>query len=358
MMGRGFAAQVEDCLQRLDRGEDLPDVLADYPQESERLKPILLVAMASRTFTVPVPHQTAQRLGRNQMLAEMNRLEIKGAFRNKEIVPLTSRISGSLARVLRQGGYNKLAYSYRLAMVALVLVLTGGFLTLNASASSQPGDFLYTLKISLQRAGLVWTLEAEDNPPLSAISDQGPDFQVPVGPKKAGRYIEVFNNLERGSQTENGPNPNPPSPGTPQQPPPGEANQLAETRPELSQELQEIEKEEREAEKDLKEEQKEAERDLKQEEKQADREEKKAERDLEEEEREAQKEEREAEKDRREEEREAEKEQWEAEKDLKEEEKQSGQNDRNEVPVRKEKDTKAEKIDKPGNQGKAKNKAE
>jgi hypothetical protein len=162
MMGQDFAAAVERCLQRLDRGENLLEVLADYPASSEKLEPLLLVAMASRAFPVPIPGQTAQRLGRNQMLAEMGKLEDKGAFRKRTSIPLTSWFLGTLAGVLRSLGYHKLAYSYRLAMVSLVLVLSGGFLTLNASASSQPGDLLYTLKMGMERAGLVWVIAGED----------------------------------------------------------------------------------------------------------------------------------------------------------------------------------------------------
>lgn len=155
MKGRGLGSIVEECLQRLDQGENLPDVLADFPSHTDQLERILLVAMASRAFPVPVPCQTAQRLGRNQMLAEMNRMEVKQAFRKKPAIPRVSRWMGNLAAFLRTLGYNKLAFSSRLAMGALVLVFSAGFLTVNASASSQPGDLLYNLKLGLERAGLV-----------------------------------------------------------------------------------------------------------------------------------------------------------------------------------------------------------
>ncbi|MEJ2413403.1 MAG: hypothetical protein P8Y34_10495, partial [Anaerolineales bacterium] len=146
-MKNRFSAVVEESLQRLDRGENLPDVLADYPAQAGQLESLLLVAMASRAFPVPVPGQTAQRLGRNQMLAEMAELEGKGALRKKPAAPFASRWVSRLAGALRRMGYNKLAYSSRLAMVSLVLILSGSFLTLNASASSQPGDLFYTLKL-------------------------------------------------------------------------------------------------------------------------------------------------------------------------------------------------------------------
>ena len=78
MLGKRFARIVEECLHRLDRGENLPDVLADFPAEAEQLKPLLLVAMASRSMAFPVPSQTARRFGKSQMLLEMEQVASPG----------------------------------------------------------------------------------------------------------------------------------------------------------------------------------------------------------------------------------------------------------------------------------------
>jgi len=187
MSKRGFPITLEDCLLRLDRGDNLPDLLRDYPEQAEELKPLLLVAMASRAFPIPVPGQTAQRLGRNQMLAEMNRLETKKAFRRKKSIPLASRLIGRLVSAARAYGFTRLAYSYRLAMVALVVILSGGFFTVNASASSQPGDLLYPLRIGLKRAGL--TLSIPDQEPL-----------VPPVPWEFAQTVWALEGLYNGSQ--------------------------------------------------------------------------------------------------------------------------------------------------------------
>jgi len=194
MKDRNFSNILEDCLQRLDRGESLPDLLAEYPELTDQLKPLLLVAMASRSFPVPVPSQTAQRLGRNQMLAEMNSLEIKEAFRKKSTVPITSRWIGGLINLARSRGLNRLAYSYRLAMVSLVLVLSGGYFTISASASSQPGDLLYNLKIGLQQAGL--TLSIYDEPPSEGKQP------IPILPEhwEFGGYVWDLDDIYGGLQ--------------------------------------------------------------------------------------------------------------------------------------------------------------
>ena len=101
------------------------------------------------------------------MLAEMNSLEIKKAFRKKGSIPPASRLIGRLVGAARVHGFTRVANSYRLAMVALVLILSGGFFTVNASASSQPGDLLYTLRLGLEQAGL--TLSIPDPDPLLPV---------------------------------------------------------------------------------------------------------------------------------------------------------------------------------------------
>ena len=186
MSKRGFSVVLEDCLLRLDGGANLPDVLADHPEQADELKPLLLVAMASRAFPIPVPSQTAQRLGRNQMLAEMNCLEIKKAFRNKGSIPPASRLIGRLVSAARAYGITRTAYSYRLAMVALVLILSGGFFTVNASASSQPGDLLYTLRLGLERAGLTLMIPEQDS-------------QAPPEPWKFAQTVWALEGLYNGT---------------------------------------------------------------------------------------------------------------------------------------------------------------
>jgi hypothetical protein len=152
MTDHQLAACVEDCLLRLDRGEDLPQVLAAYPHCQDRLRSTLLIAMASRAFPVPVPGATVQRQGKNRLLAEMEQLRVEGAFRVKTSIPLGTQILGFLAGYLRAKGWNRLALSYRMAVAAVLVLLSGGFLTISASASSQPGDMLYSFRKTLSQA--------------------------------------------------------------------------------------------------------------------------------------------------------------------------------------------------------------
>jgi hypothetical protein len=298
----------------LDQGEDLPDLLADFPDQAQQLQPLLLVAMASRTFPLPIPSQTAQRLGRNHMLAEINQLERKESLRKTATIPAVSRVMGRLASAVRAGGFTRLAYSYRLASVLLVLILSGGFFTLNASASSQPGDFLYALKLRLEQVGLSPSYAEKESSPL------------PPQPWKFGQVVWALEGIpDFFSEQDNGFSITDLNPDT--------EKDLRDAEKDLAKDLKEAEKEltaaDREEEKDLKEAEKdlvaadrEEEKDLKDEEKEADKEDAEADKedaqDLKEEEKETAEDDKEADQDLKEEEKEAAEDDKEVEKDLKE----------------------------------------
>jgi hypothetical protein len=305
MRSKAFSIILEDCLQRLDRGEDLTDLLADFPELGDELKPLLLVAMASRAFPLPNPSQTAQRLGRNQMLAEMNKREVKKAFRKKTTVPISSRWIGGLVRAARSRGFSQFAYSYRLAMVSLVLVLSSGYFTLSASASSQPGDLLYNLKLGLQQAGLDFTFyENMGNEPV----------QTPSEPWEFGGYIWSIDEFYRGLQDPGNETPDYFNDLSGIFNPDGEDLDVEKDK-ELAAAEREVEKDLKEEEKDLAAAEKDAEKDLKEEEKDAAETEKETEQDLKEEEKDIAEDEKEAEKDLKEEEKDAAKANKEAEKE-------------------------------------------
>lgn len=147
MMGKRFARIVEECLHRLDRGENLPDVLADYPADAEHLKPLLLVAMATRSMALPLPSQTALRQGRRQMLAEMDQVG-SGSASTAPIQYRVKRWTTRLVNALRARGLFRPSPSYRLAMIALLVIFGSGWFVLYASAS--PGDFLTVFAADIQ----------------------------------------------------------------------------------------------------------------------------------------------------------------------------------------------------------------
>jgi len=133
----------------MDRGESLIDILAVYPVQADKLKPLLLVAMLSRALPQPVPGYTALRVGKNQMLAEMASMKAEDSFiKPKPAQPPRERVVdrwiGSLIR---------LQPAYRFAMLALVVILAGGFFTLSASASGLTDNIMQTLFYGFEQVG-------------------------------------------------------------------------------------------------------------------------------------------------------------------------------------------------------------
>ncbi|MCJ7733118.1 MAG: hypothetical protein MUP11_01095, partial [Anaerolineales bacterium] len=168
-------------MAKLDRGRSLQEVLACYPDLEEKLQPLLLAAMLSRALPQPVPSQTAIRLGKNQLLAKMDAIQAADGFmKPTQPQPLPKRLLDQWSRNLRQvlpgnSGYQP---AYRLAVVAVIVLFAGGFFTLNASASSNPGDILYQLKMGLERARVVWSFNTnqkrtseETAPELRSVTD-------------------------------------------------------------------------------------------------------------------------------------------------------------------------------------------
>ena len=142
MLGKKFTDLVEDCLLRLDHGEELLEILADHPDDQERIKPLLLVAMASRAFPIPVPNMSSQRSGKNNLLSEMALLEEQDAFRKTSRIPSLAHVTGKIISSIRSTGLTRPIPKFRLFMVGLIMVFGAGFFTLNASAGGYPGEFV------------------------------------------------------------------------------------------------------------------------------------------------------------------------------------------------------------------------
>lgn len=151
MMGKRFARIVEECLHRLDRGENLPDVLVDYPAEAEQLKPLLLVAMASRSMAVPIPNPAARIQGRAQMLSEMDQAGLPGNLARRGIQAQVQSWFDKLVNASRSRGLLRptTTPSYRMALIALVVIFGSGWFVVSASAS--PGEFFKAFTEDIQQ---------------------------------------------------------------------------------------------------------------------------------------------------------------------------------------------------------------
>lgn len=132
---------LEDCLQRLRRGDDLESCLSAYPEYATRLRPLLeTVSVIGRTLAPPTA-TSAREAGRQRMLAAVARREERRAR------------WGPLARLFQLPISARPAW--RLAAMLLALCLLAGGGAAAASAGSLPGDALYPLKEAGRQLRLV-----------------------------------------------------------------------------------------------------------------------------------------------------------------------------------------------------------
>ena len=142
-------AALDECLEDLRRGLELERCLDRYPEYAAELRPLLQTVMRMGRVLTPPAMEEARAAGRERMLAALARREGRAGF---------WRRPGSALAFPRPTG---LAPAWRLAALALVLLLVGGVLAGAASAASvaTPGQALYPLKEAARQVRLSLTLD-------------------------------------------------------------------------------------------------------------------------------------------------------------------------------------------------------
>lgn len=143
VMDHEFSSILEDCLQRLHKGQSLEDCLKIYPRQAEALLPLLRAAVRMQHDPKIQPRLEAIQNGRERMLARA-----KSKFEGR--------------RIERKG--SKLAF--RLAFSLFVVLLLGSLFTVNASARSLPGDLLYGVKRGWETVRLDLTINTQSRQSL------------------------------------------------------------------------------------------------------------------------------------------------------------------------------------------------
>ena len=160
-----FELILEECLSALEGGASLDEVLKKYSDHQQALIPLLQAAEKCRKFANPATSEMAIQKGRQQLLAETARLTRKNHFlkngTKSGIFRYAQRWKQFLGNLLVIKEINNMKLVSRLALYALVTVLVAGFFTVNASASSLPGDNLYGLKLGWEKARLALTFNRD-----------------------------------------------------------------------------------------------------------------------------------------------------------------------------------------------------
>jgi hypothetical protein len=118
-----FSTILETCIEKVRQGHSLDECLLLYPQHAEALRPLLLAVQQAQYAASIQPNPEAVQSGRERMLAAAR----------QQVKP---------ERIQRRGIQPVLRFALYLVMVLAL----AGFLTINASARSLPGDSLYGVK--------------------------------------------------------------------------------------------------------------------------------------------------------------------------------------------------------------------
>ena len=161
-MSADFEWVLEDCLKRLRGGQSSEECLSDYPDRAEELRPLLLLAGNLHTAPLPQPRLRAIEQGRERML-EAARLNLIGS---SSIQPVSSgafsrytvRIFTTIKAFLLGKETHGMKLALRLAIDLVVMLMIGGVVAVNASATSLPGESLYGIKRTWEEVRLNLTV--------------------------------------------------------------------------------------------------------------------------------------------------------------------------------------------------------
>jgi hypothetical protein len=165
-MSEEFEHILDECIDRLLRGESLEQCLQRYPEQAAQLEPLLRVVLATQKASSVEPRAEFKAGARYQIHS------ILYAEKQK---PKTKRLP-LLGWVPR--------WAVIVASVVLVILVAGGG-TVAAASDSLPGETLYPVKLATERVQLAFT-----------FSDVG---KAKLHAKFAGRRVEEMARIvERG----------------------------------------------------------------------------------------------------------------------------------------------------------------
>ncbi len=137
------------CLELLAQGSTVEACLARYPELAAELKPMLLLALQTQrvgeTIETPV---NAQRVGLGRITDAWAERQAKRSRRWRTFRPL--------------------AKSWAIAMVAVMVLVFGGWTTSTAAAESVPGEVFYPVKKAQERFLLVVSFSDQGKAELHA----------------------------------------------------------------------------------------------------------------------------------------------------------------------------------------------
>jgi len=139
-----FADILNDCLERLSRGEPIEQCLARYPDRAAELEPLLRTVRAAREAAAISPSADFRARARYQFRAALHDAAVK-----KQPLPILKR-------------------GWAVAMLTVGLVFASGGGVALAATNSMPDSALYPVKLATEQLQLAFTDSAEGKVELCA----------------------------------------------------------------------------------------------------------------------------------------------------------------------------------------------
>ena len=117
LMDREFRKGLDECLERLSRGDDVGSCLEAYPKYAERLEPYLRAASTLRGLSVPRPSAGGQQAARRRVL---------NAVAGDGPLPRAGGLTGVPAPLLRAGTVAVALFMFMIAAIGASAALGGG----------------------------------------------------------------------------------------------------------------------------------------------------------------------------------------------------------------------------------------
>ncbi len=137
---------LNECLDRILKGEQIEECLRKYPEQARELEPLLRTAMAARAFSTVQPRPEFKSRARYEFQAALQEM----AARKKQRRSFFNWRWDWRPQIRWQSGWAIAAIS------ALVVVLGGGG-TVAAASSSMPDSALYSVKLAAETVQLAVT---------------------------------------------------------------------------------------------------------------------------------------------------------------------------------------------------------
>jgi hypothetical protein len=147
---RNFSHKLDEALAQRRAGRAVPEILAQFPEEAERLSLLIQEAQQISITPMPEPPDGAQAASKSRMMAALGKIKANGAQYKEEVM-------GDLGAGLHKKPGRGLVV-FILALVILFILLS----SLNMAAFyALPGSWLYPAKIAIQEAHILIAFDPE-----------------------------------------------------------------------------------------------------------------------------------------------------------------------------------------------------